>query len=266
MDLLSWNKEFKNEIAILERLKHPSIINLIDNEKRSDGRGVIYLEYQSDPTLSFYIQNFSTLAEAVAVKVLYGLVDAVAYLHSLGISHHDIKPDNVLYNSEYHSIKLFDFGLAISVNPDDPFSNCNAGSPLYMAPEVLAKDTHNAFASDMWSMGITLYEILVGKNPFSHCKTLEDLEVEWSKRKDISLPVFICSTYLRMIYSQMVSYDSQRRINSGNLKQKLSRTIQKKCIGNSLGDGSEKRKAQRSSSVHAVVKRVINQKTKKIKF
>jgi len=263
MDLLSWNKEFKNEITILQRLKNPSIIRFIDKEKRSDGRGVIYLEYQSDPTLSFYIQNFSTLAETVAVKVLYGLVDAVDYLHSLGISHHDIKPDNILYNSDYNSIKLFDFGLAINVNPDDPFTNCNAGSPLYMAPEVLSKDTHNAFAADMWSMGITLYEMLVGKTPFSHCKTLEDLEVEWSKRKDISLPVFLCSTYLRMIYSQMVSYDSRRRINAGELKHKLSTTIQKKCIGNSLGEGSEKRKAQRSTSVQAVVKRVINKKTKK---
>jgi serine/threonine protein kinase len=267
MDLLSWNKEFKNEITILERLKHPSIIRLIDKEKRSDGRGVIYLEYHSDPTLSFYIQNFSTLSETVAVKVLYGLVDAVSYLHTLGISHHDIKPDNILYNSDFNTIKLFDFGLAISVNPDDPFSNCNAGSPLYMAPEVLSKDTHNVFVADVWSMGITLYEMLIGKTPFSHCKTLEDLEIEWSKRKDLSLPVFVCSTYLRMIYSQMVSYYPQRRITAFELKQKLSTTFQKKCIGNSLGEGSQIRKAQRSTSVQAVVRRVINnKKTKKIKI
>jgi len=155
-------------------------------------------------------------------------VDAVAYLHSLGISHHDIKPDNVLYNSEYHSIKLFDFGLAISVNPDDPISNCNAGSPLYMAPEVLSKVTHNVFIADVWSMGITLYEMLVGKTPYSHCKTLEDLEVEWTKRKDLSLPVFICSPYLRMVYSRMVYYDPARRITAFGLKQKLSGNIQKK--------------------------------------
>jgi len=223
------------------------------------------LEYQSDPTLSFYIQNVSTLGESMAVKVLYGLVDAVDYLHSLGISHHDIKPDNILFNQDRNSIKLFDFGLAISVNPDDPFSNCNAGSPLYMAPEVLSKDTHNVFAADVWSMGITLYEILVGKTPFGHCKTLEDLEVEWSKRKDLSLPVFICSIYLRMIYSRMVHYDPQRRITADGLKQKLSATIQKKCIGNSLGESGVLRTTQRSSSVQSVVRK-IQKKTKNIKI
>jgi len=215
--------------------------------------------------LSFYIQNISTLAEPVAVKVLYGLVDAVDYLHSLGISHHDIKPDNILYNSECNTIKLFDFGLAISVNPDDPFSNCNAGSPLYMAPEVLSKDTHNVFVADVWSMGITLYEMLVGKTPFSNCKTLEDLEVEWSKRKDLSLPVFICSPYLRMVYSRMVHYDPARRITAFGLKQKLSATIQKKCIGNSLGESGVQRITQRSTSVQAVVRK-IHKRTKLIKI
>jgi protein serine kinase H len=263
IDLLLWNKEYKNEIAVLQRLKHPSIIGLLDTERRCDGRGVIYLEYQSDPTLSFYVHNVSTLSETVAVDVLYSLVDAVHYLHSLGISHHDIKPDNILFKSVNHSIKLFDFGLSVCVNPAKPFSRCNAGSPLYMAPEVLIHDFHNVFYADIWSIGICLYEILAGKNPFATCKDIDELEVEWTNHKDISLPVFLCSSVLRNLYSQMVAYDPNKRISSGELKKILSKNTQKKCIGNSLRSSGEKKKAKRSSSVQGVIISIHNKKTKK---
>jgi serine/threonine protein kinase len=192
----------------------------VDFERCANGRGIIYLEYQPDPTLGSFIQNSSTLSEPQTVKVLYNLVDAVNYIHSLGISHHDIKPDNILYNCATNTVKLFDFGLALTVDPLNPNSSSNGGSPLYMAPEILLKKSHNVFLSDIWSIGLTLYEILVGISPFDSCSNISALKKEWTKKKDISLPknIFI-SSKLRMVYAQMVKYEPEKRISSLALKK-----------------------------------------------
>jgi len=262
MDLLEWNKEYKNELFMLQKLNHISIIGYIDSERRRDGRGVIYLEYLSYPTLSSYIQNTSTLSEPIAVKVLYELVDAVDYMHSVGISHHDIKPDNILFNHETNSIKLFDFGLAVTVDPHNPMSATNAGSPLYMGPEVLLNQDHNVFKADVWSIGICFYEILTGKSPFDQCKVLDELIKEWESKIDLSLPIFLSSSKLRILYSQMVKYDPDRRISTSELKKILATLVSKRCLGNSLGGSGKKRKAERTTSVNAVIRR-INGKSKK---
>jgi len=218
IDLLDWNKEYRTEISVLQKIRHPSIIGLVDFERCSNGRGIIYLEYQPDPTLGCYIQNSSTLSEPQTVKVLFNLVDAVNYIHSLGISHHDIKPDNILYNCSTNTVKLFDFGLALTVDPLNPISSSNGGSPLYMAPEILLNKSHNVFLSDIWSIGLTLYEILVGISPFDSCSNLSSLKKEWTKEKDISLPKNI-SSKLRMVYAQMVKYDPEKRISSLEVKK-----------------------------------------------
>jgi len=264
MDLLEWNKEYKNEISVLQKLHHGSIINLVDTERCLDGRGVIYLEYLPDPTLSSYIQNISTLSETLAVKIIYNLADAVHYLHSLGISHHDIKPENILYNCDNNTIKLFDFGLAVTVDPLCPTSNCNGGSPLYMAPEVLMKQVHNVFLSDIWAIGIVLYEMLIGKSPFQTCENITDLQKEWQDQRDISLPYLLCSFKLRMIYSQMVKYDPEKRISLIDTKKMLFPLLTKKCLGTSLGGSNGKQKTVRTSSVNAAIRR-INPKSRKVK-
>jgi len=256
-------QRIQNEISVLQKLKHNSIIGLVDTEKRLDGRGVIYLEYLPYPTLSNYIHNTASLGEIVAVKVLHGLVDAVHYLHSVGVSHHDIKPDNILFNCDNHTIKLFDFGLAVTVDPDYPISNSNAGSPLYMAPEVLLKDLHNVYQSDTWSIGICLYEMLSSRSPFHYCETLEELQKEWSAKKDISLSYFLCSSKLRILYSRMVKYDPDKRITLTEVKTILSTLITKRCIGNSLEVSGGNRRAVRSASVQAVIRRIQPSKTKK---
>jgi len=220
------------------------------------------LEYQPYPTLGNYIVNVATLSEPLAGRVLENLVDAVSYLHSLGISHHDIKPENILYNPKENTIKLFDFGLAVMVDPSLPMSTSNGGSPLYMAPEILLKPRHNVFISDVWSIGLVLYETLTGKSPFHICTSLKDLQKEWSKKRDISLPPVICSSNIRMLYNQMVKYNPEKRISMNELKKILAPLLMKNCLGLSLGvSSSHKKNAQRTSSVDAVI-RTLNQSPK----
>jgi len=243
-------------VYILQQIHHASIISYVASETRKDGRGVLYLEYVSYPTLSHHLRYQSTLTESVSVKVLYQLVDAVHYLHSKGISHHDIKPENMIYNHGDHTIKLFDFGLAVTVKPDFPITNSDAGSPLYMAPEVLLEDTHNAFYSDVWSIGICLYEFLAGKTPFQNCEDLQELLNEWKRRKEIAIPTFLCSSRLHGLYSQTTKYEPNRRISTGDLKKILASLSTKKTIGESLNLSGEKKnhnKRTRSFSLQATI-------------
>jgi serine/threonine protein kinase len=251
IDILEWNKEFKNEVNILQNLSHQNVISFLGSEIRRGGRGVIYLEYLTYPTLSYHLKNYSTLSEELAIKVLTQMVDTVYYLQSKGISHHDLKPDNMIYDPEKQHIKLFDFGLAISVNPENPISRSRSGSPLYMAPEILLKDSHNVFQADIWSIGICLYEILSGKTPFQNCETKQELENEWRLRKDISLPAFLCSTKLRILYSQTIKYEPERRITIQELKNILS--AKKSLIASLAPTIVDKPKRIRSSSVQSAI-------------
>jgi serine/threonine protein kinase len=253
IDLLEWNKEYKTEISVLQKIKHDSIIQLVDTERCSDGRGVIYLEYQPYPTLGSYVTNVSPLSEPLALRVLEKLVEAVHYLHSLGISHHDIKPENILFNCKENTIKLFDFGLAVTVDPALPMSSSNGGSPLYMAPEILQKSRHNVFLSDVWSIGLVLYETLTGKSPFHYCDSLKELKKEWARKRDLSLPKSICSSQLPMLYNQMVKYKPEKRISLSDLKKILVPLLGKKCLGLSLGGDCKKKNAKRTFSVNAVI-------------
>jgi len=262
VDLLDWNKEYRTEISVLKKLHHSSIIQLVDTERCPDGRGVIYLEYQPYPTLGNYVQSVGPLAEQLAGRVLEKLTEAVSYLHSLGISHHDIKPENILFNSKENTIKLFDFGLAVMVDPANPFSSSNGGSPLYMAPEVLLKSRHNVFLSDVWSIALVFYESLTGKSPFHFCNSLKELQKEWDKKRDISLPGY-CSNNMRNLYNQMVKYKPEKRITISELKKILVPMLMKNCLGLSLGQ-DQKKVAQRTSSGDAVFRKPAIQPISKI--
>jgi len=89
----------------------------------------------------------------------------VAYLHSKGYAHRDLKLDNILMDFATKNIKIIDFGFSQKVRDDEKLS-IYCGTPHYMDPDIVRKQPHNAKAADVWACGVILYIIYVGKLPF----------------------------------------------------------------------------------------------------
>eukprot|EP01084_Bolivina_argentea_P251104 421006_1 len=170
------------EIEILHKLSHKNTVKLIN--AFSDRKTVLMvLELcESKDLLDEIISIKETrLSERRSAEIIYQLSDVVQYLHQHGIIHRDIKPENILFGIDGR-IKLTDFGLAYCVDAEisciDTYNSilmktC-CGTPHYVAPEVIEKGEYYNCMCDLWSMGVVLYVMLVGFQPFSS-KTLAKL-------------------------------------------------------------------------------------------
>ena len=153
--------DIQSEIRILKKLHHPNIITF-ENNVVQDNYLYIILEYCPLGDLNSFFNKKSVKEEYVkhyAIQLIKGL----KYLSSQNIMHRDIKPHNILLKDIY-TIKISDFGFAKYYNKVD-LSKTLCGSPIYMAPEIMQFKNYN-HKTDIWSLGIVLYELLFGSPPY----------------------------------------------------------------------------------------------------
>jgi 5'-AMP-activated protein kinase catalytic alpha subunit len=187
------------EIAILRKVRHPNIIQLLEIIE-TPGHLFIITEYAQGGELFKHIVQNTRLTELEASRIIQQILNAVEYLHSLGISHRDLKPENLLFDRQLN-IKVVDFGLGnIYAQGEKLHTAC--GSPSYAAPEMLLGEPYNGSLSDIWSCGIILYAMCCGYLPF------EDPEASELYRKiregKYSLPGF-CSDELGSILQRILN-------------------------------------------------------------
>lgn len=150
-------------IAALE--KHPSIVQIFEWSEYQ-GRDYFVLEFVGSNAAMLLRVNPSGLAPARAAGIALDCAEALAYAHRQGIIHRDIKPANLLLEIEGGRAKLADFGVARLFDPGSGAQNDTpGGTPGYMAPEIIRGEEGDA-RSDLFSLGVTLYELLCGKRPF----------------------------------------------------------------------------------------------------
>ncbi|TDH65826.1 hypothetical protein CCR75_007211 [Bremia lactucae] len=155
-------KNLRQEINILRRLDHCNIIAMLDSFE-TEGEICIVTEY-AQGELYQVLEDGSNLPEEEIRKIAIQLIQALHVIHSNRIIHRDMKPQNILIGSR-QQIKLCDFGFARAIAHDSSLLRSIKGTPLYMAPElVLEKPYH--YTVDLWSLGVILYELAVGKPPF----------------------------------------------------------------------------------------------------
>ena len=151
----------QNEVEIHSKLNHPNIIRLY-SMKETNNEIQILLEYAQNGNLFDIIQKNNGLDELKAFEYFIQIVNAVYFLHQNNIIHRDIKPENILIG-ENDVLKLCDFGWAKELNVNKRATFC--GTMEYMAPEIVGSEMYD-FSVDIWSLGILLYELIMGHSPF----------------------------------------------------------------------------------------------------
>ncbi|NXT77649.1 PASK kinase, partial [Zapornia atra] len=152
------------EIAILLKLQHPNIIKVLDVFQNEDFFQLVMEKHGSGLDLFAFIDNQPRLDEPLASYIFRQLVSAVGYLHCRNILHRDIKDENIVIAEDF-TIKLVDFGSAAYLEPGKLFYTF-CGTIEYCSPEVLSGNPYQGPELEMWSLGVTLYTLVFGENPF----------------------------------------------------------------------------------------------------
>ncbi|AEO65710.1 c8798259-1242-435b-9655-19679b7c17d9 [Thermothielavioides terrestris] len=182
------DQKVENEMRIMQRIKHPNIVEYIEHLDWDDRLLIIIMEFVGGGDLGRLIADNGPLSESATKTMARQLLDALGYLHDMNITHRDVKPDNILVHSlEPFVVKLTDFGLSKMVDNEQTFLRTFCGTLLYCAPEVYSEyaeyDSHGRrhprnrrlrpttgqrydHAVDIWSLGGVLFYALTKKPPF----------------------------------------------------------------------------------------------------
>ena len=158
-------RRFQNEATIASSLSHPNIVKVY-NHGTIEGRPYIANEYVKGQTMKDMLDFRSAIPIAEAVSYMIQLTSALYYAHQHNIIHRDIKPQNI-YVMPDGTIKLGDFGIAQAEGIDDDLTKASeiVGSVHYLAPEI-SQGKPASIQSDIYSAGVTFYELLTGHVPF----------------------------------------------------------------------------------------------------
>ena len=155
---------FYREAESAGRLTHPNIITVFDAGE-DKGLAYIAMEYVPGIPLRSFTDPKKLLAPKRALALAASTAEALDYAHNQGVIHRDIKPANLLYNPKEGSLKISDFGVARITDNNSTKTGIVLGTPMYMSPEQLGAENLTGL-SDLFSLGVTLYELLVGEVPF----------------------------------------------------------------------------------------------------
>eukprot|EP01059_Diplonema_ambulator_P004829 TRINITY_DN14570_c1_g1_i1.p1 TRINITY_DN14570_c1_g1~~TRINITY_DN14570_c1_g1_i1.p1 ORF type:complete len:812 (+),score=82.01 TRINITY_DN14570_c1_g1_i1:61-2496(+) len=156
--------ELRREFDLLQRLKHNNIVRYFEFEVNNK-RLTMYMELVDGGSLASMVAEYGKLSEPVLQHYVRQITSGLGYLHANKVIHRDIKPGNLLVTTN-GTVKLADFGTSKTLSVDDPrrASRDFVGTAIYASPEAIRGDS--TFASDIWSMGVTIVELATGADPW----------------------------------------------------------------------------------------------------
>jgi serine/threonine protein kinase len=230
-------KYLKNEIQILQQLKHPNIVKF-ESIKKTKKHFYLIMEYCNGGELSGALEKYQEkygkpFSQEIVQHLMRQIIDAFKYIHAQKVVHRDIKLENILINFETEkdkeelnmmkaTVKIIDFGFACFIDKSGLLYS-TLGSPINMDPIILKKlnaSTKKARQlgydqkADVWSIGTICYEMLIGKSAFDS----EDMEelVEKIEEGEYKIPTNLSKEIISFI-NGMLQYESQKRLTCEEL-------------------------------------------------
>jgi len=177
----SVRNRFIEEAKHMIQINNPYFINIIDLIQESDECAIV-MEYFEGVTLKEYLAKNKKVTNDQIKEIFVSMLNAVEGAHSLGIIHRDIKPSNFMIGIN-NTIKLMDFGIAKNMNASNleftqTVINTNLGTPLYMSPEQVKGLGNVTFSTDIYSLGVLLWEMVMGKSLYDRNLSINEINVK----------------------------------------------------------------------------------------
>jgi len=204
----------KTEKAILQSIDHPFIVHL-RFAFQTETKLYLVLDFLSGGELFFHLSKEERFSVDKARFYMAELVLAIGHLHSKDIVYRDLKPENVVLDGEGH-IQVTDFGLAKKDVTNNTLTHTFCGTPEYLAPEVIKGKGHSK-PVDWWSLGILLYEMLVGIPPF-YSENMNEM-YELILKSPLKFPSFVPSD-AQSLLKGLLERDEGKRLGSGTTDYK----------------------------------------------
>jgi serine/threonine-protein kinase len=163
-ELKEAKERFFREAETAGRLTHPNIVTIYDAGEEHD-LCYIAMEFLKGKDLTPFTKQPNLLPPDKVLSIVERVADALGYAHTMGIVHRDIKPANIMYEPESDTAKVTDFGIARITDSSRTKTGMVLGTPSYMSPEQLGGKRIDG-RSDLFSLGVTLFQMLSGKLPF----------------------------------------------------------------------------------------------------
>ena len=206
--------KFKREAEAVASLSHPNIVNVYDVGEEGKVHYIV-MEYVDGQNLKEIIKNEGTLDEYTALDITKQIAMALSEAHKKGVIHRDIKPHNILISNEGRVVKVADFGIAKAVS-NSTMTNIGSiiGSVHYFSPEQ-AKGKFINNNADLYSLGIVLYEMIIGRVPFRGDSPISialqhiNDEIEFTSEEQVNIPQSV-----RTIIKKLTEKSSAQRYQS----------------------------------------------------
>jgi serine/threonine-protein kinase len=243
-------KRFLAEARNMASMSHPNIIKVTD--LIDDGDTVAFvMEHIEGETLKEYLERKGKLSDSEIKTIFSQMLEAVGYVHDKKLVHRDIKPSNFMINSE-GQLKLLDFGIAkttdvTSSEYTQTGTGIQMGTPLYMSPEQVKSSKEVGASSDIYSLGVVLWQMVMGQKPYNS-STLSSPEIQVSILKE---PLPITNTQWDYVIQTATAKPIENRfkntveflaklINSSNIVQNINNIISEKTIAENGAFQSDK--------------------------
>jgi len=206
-------RRFEREVVVLRRIKHENVVGFRDAGV-VDQRPYLAMELLQGRDLSAELHRKKKLPSQQAERILFQLCAAVGAVHEAGIIHRDLKPSNVILHGASKVVKLTDFGIARPLDQDDlegdeellrareelsvTGEGRHPGTPLYMAPEQIRGEALD-MRSDIWALGVVLYQLLSGRHPFPG-RTASEVMRKVETAAPLELPESVPSAIRSAVY------------------------------------------------------------------